>query len=66
MNYINAIENCLGKKAKKEYWPLQPGDVPSTSSDCSELESWIGYKPKTPVIEGVQQFISWYRNFYGI
>jgi UDP-glucuronate 4-epimerase len=66
MTYINAIEDCLGKKAKKEFLPLQLGDVPSTSSDCSELDSWIGFKPKTTVLEGVEQFVSWYRNFYKI
>ena len=66
MSYINAIEDCLGKKAKKEFLPLQLGDVPSTSSDCSELGSWIGFKPKTTVMEGVEQFVTWYRNFYKI
>ena len=66
MDYINAIENCLGKKAKKEFLPLQPGDVPSTSSNCCELESWIGFKPKTSVKEGVGKFIEWYCDFYGI
>ena len=66
MSYINAIEDCLGKKAKKEFLPLQLGDVPSTSSDCSELDSWIGFKPKTTVLEGVKQFVTWYRNFYKI
>ena len=66
MSYINAIEDCLGKKAKKEFLPLQLGDVPSTSSDCSELDSWIGFKPKTTVMEGVEQFVKWYRNFYKI
>ena len=66
MSYINAIEECLGKKAKKEFLPLQLGDVPSTSSDCSELDSWIGFKPKTTVLEGVEQFVTWYRNFYKI
>ena len=66
MNYISAIEDCLGLKAKKEFLPLQMGDVPSTSSDCSELESWIGYKPRTSVNDGVRKFVDWYRGFYGI
>ncbi len=66
MNYISAIEDCLGKKAKKEFLPLQMGDVPSTSSDCSELESWIGYRPRTSVTDGVRKFVEWYREFYGI
>ncbi len=66
MEYINEIENCIGVKAKKEFLPLQLGDVPATSSDCSELESLIGFKPKTSINQGVKKFISWYRNFYGI
>ena len=66
MDYINAIEDCLGLKAKKVFLPLQMGDVTSTSSDCSELESWIGFRPKTPVTIGVKKFVDWYREFYGI
>ena len=66
MDYIDAIEKCIGVKAKKEFLPLQMGDVPSTSSDCSELESWIGYKPHTSIYNGVKKFIDWYREFYGI
>ena len=66
MDYINAIEKCIGVKAKKEFLPLQMGDVPSTSSDCSELESWIGFKPHTSVYDGVKKFVEWYKDFYGI
>ena len=66
MHYISAIEESLGIKAKKEFLPMQMGDVPSTSSDCSELESWIGFRPKTSVSDGVGKFIEWYRRFYGI
>ncbi len=66
MDYISAIEDNLGIKAKKEFLPLQMGDVPSTSSDCSELESWIGFRPTTPVSIGVRKFIEWYKVFYGI
>ena len=66
MDYIQAIEKCLGVEAKKEFLPLQLGDVPSTSSNCSELESWIGFKPQTSVYDGVAKFVEWYREFYGI
>ena len=66
MDYISAIENCIGVKAKKEFLPLQMGDVPATSSDCSELESWIGFKPKTSINQGVEKFILWYKSFYGV
>ena len=63
-DYINAIENALGKKAKKSYLPMQPGDVASTFSDCSNLESYIDYKPKTSIEKGVNAFIKWYKEFY--
>ena len=66
LTYINAIETCLKIKSKKEFLPLQLGDVPSTSSNCTELESWIGFKPQTSVYDGVAKFVEWYREFYGI
>ena len=65
-DYIQAIEENLGIKAKKELFPLQPGDVPATFSDCTSLESFINYKPNTSIEEGVGKFISWYRKFYRI
>jgi len=66
MDYIQSIERCIGVEAKKEFLPLQSGDVPSTSSNCAELESWIGFKPMTSVSDGVAKFVEWYRRFYGI
>jgi len=66
MEYIDAIESALGKKAKKDFLPMQPGDVPATASDTSELEAWIDFKPNTPVNEGVARFVEWYRRFYGV
>ena len=66
MDYIEAIESSLGKKAKKEYLPLQKGDVPATFADCKKLENWINYKPQTPVEIGVEKFINWYREFYKV
>ena len=65
IDYIKAIEDNLGIKAKKELLPLQPGDVPSTFSDCTSLESYINYKPNTSIKDGIKKFISWYRKFYG-
>ncbi|GHC35059.1 NAD-dependent epimerase [Aidingimonas halophila] len=58
--YIEAIEEALGKTAKKDLLPLQPGDVPDTYADSSELEKAVGYKPGTPVKEGVARFVEWY------
>ncbi len=64
MEYIKAIEESLGKKAIKEFLPMQPGDVEATSANCQKLEKWIGYKPSTSVKEGVSQFINWYNTYY--
>ena len=64
MEYIEAIETALGITAIKEMLPMQPGDVPATAADTSALEAWTGFKPSTPVREGVARFVSWYRSFY--
>ena len=64
--FIEAIENELGKKAIKELLPLQPGDVPATYADVSDLVRDVGYKPNTSVEEGVKNFINWYKKYYNI
>ena len=64
MEYIEALESALGMEAQKNMLPIQPGDVLNTSSDTSELYKTIGFKPKTTVRDGVQQFVDWYREFY--
>ncbi len=66
LDYINEIEINLGKKALKEFLPLQPGDVPATSTETQELEKWIDFKPKISVKEGVKKFIEWYQEYYCI
>ncbi|WP_421620842.1 NAD-dependent epimerase [Alkalilimnicola ehrlichii] len=66
MDYIGALEEALGKEAIKEFLPLQSGDVPDTYADSTELEKAVGYKPNTPVKEGVAKFVGWYRDFYGV
>ncbi len=66
MEYISAIEKTLGKKAKKEFLPMQPGDVPRTEADVTDLVKDIGYKPTTKVEEGIREFIEWYKEFYSI
>ncbi len=65
MDYIEAIETALGKKAAKELLPLQPGDVPDTYADVSELVKVFGYKPSTSVRDGVSRFVDWYLGYYG-
>ena len=64
--YVQAIEQCLGKTAKRKLLPLQPGDVPETYADATELMTSVGYKPATPVVEGVAEFIRWYREYYDV
>jgi len=66
MDYIEAVEDALGITATKEFLPMQPGDVPATAADTSALEAWTGFKPNTPVKEGVAQFVAWYREFYRV
>jgi UDP-glucuronate 4-epimerase len=65
MDFIQAIENKLGKQAKKNLMPLQPGDVPASHADVSDLIADMGYKPETPIQEGINRFIDWYLEFYG-
>ena len=66
MDYIKAIEKSLDITAKKNFLPLQSGDVPATSSDTSELEKWVGFKPNTSIEIGVKKFVDWYKDFYKI
>ena len=64
MDFINAIEKELGIEAKKNLLPMQPGDVPSTWADVSDLVENLRYKPNTPVSEGIKRFVAWYKEFY--
>lgn len=63
-DYINAIEKATGIKAKKELLPLQPGDVPETYADITDLEADLNYKPVTKIEEGVKNFVDWYKSYY--
>jgi len=65
MDFIKAIEDALGMEAKKNYLPMQAGDVVATSADVQELMDDVGFKPNTPVKDGVKQFVDWYRYYYG-
>jgi len=65
MDYIKAIEKSLGMTAEKNFMPLQAGDVPATSADVQALIDDVGFKPDTPVEEGVRRFVEWYRGYYG-
>jgi UDP-glucuronate 4-epimerase len=63
-DYIEALEEALGRKAARNLLPMQPGDVPATSANTDELDAWVGFKPGTPVREGVRRFVEWYREYY--
>jgi UDP-glucuronate 4-epimerase len=65
-HYIEVIEKCVGRKATKNLLPLQPGDVPDTYADVTELTRDTGYAPATTVEDGVARFVDWYRDYYGV
>lgn len=66
MTFIEAIEKATGKTAIKEYFPMQDGDVPATYADIDDLQKAVGFKPATPIEQGMQQFVNWYREYYEV
>ncbi|MGB4947599.1 MAG: NAD-dependent epimerase [Candidatus Competibacter denitrificans] len=66
MRYIDVLEQCLGRKAIKNLLPMQPGDVPDTYADVDALIRDVGYRPDTPIEEGVARFVAWYRDHYRV
>ena len=66
MDFIHAIEKTVGKKAQLNMLPMQPGDVSSTFADVSALKSRIEYEPETDLMDGVQRFVSWFRDYYNV
>ena len=66
VRYIEVLEQCLGRTAQKNLLPLQPGDVPDTFADTTDLERDVGYRPDTSVEEGVRRFVDWYREYYRV
>lgn len=65
MHYIEVIEECLGRKATKNFLPMQPGDVPETYADIDDLVRDVGYRPATPIETGVRRFVHWFCDYYG-
>jgi UDP-glucuronate 4-epimerase len=65
LDFIGLIESALGRLAKKNFLPLQPGDITATYADVSELISDIGFAPKTPIKKGIEKFVAWYRAYHG-
>ncbi len=66
MDFIGIIEEELGMEAKKNLLPIQPGDVPETTADIEKSEKMLGFHPRTPLREGIHNFIVWYRGYYGV
>ena len=65
LEFIAALETALGREAIQHLEPIQPGDVEATAADTTALEAWVGFRPATPMVEGVAAFADWYRLFYG-
>jgi UDP-glucuronate 4-epimerase len=66
MHLIAVLEQCLGVEAKKEFLPMQPGDVPETYADIEDLAREVGFRPRTDIEQGVAKFVEWYRGFYRV
>ena len=66
LDYIRAFEKALGKEAKLDLLPMQPGDVRATEADTAALQEATGFHPATPVEEGVRRFVAWYREYYRV
>jgi UDP-glucuronate 4-epimerase len=61
---VRLLEEAIGKKAHRELLPMQPGDVPATYADVDDLMREVGFKPKTPIADGINRFIDWYRSYH--
>jgi len=66
MTYISTVEKACGKEAKKNFLPMQPGDVTVTDADISKARKMLGFEPKTMIEQGVPRFVEWYRKYYGL
>ena len=63
LHFIEVMEHAFGRKAIKDFQPMQPGDVVATAADTSALEDWVGFRPTTPIEIGIEKFASWYKDF---
>ena len=64
LRFIAVMEQAFGREAVKDFQLMQPGDVVATAADTTALESWVGFRPSTPIAEGVERCADWYRRFY--
>jgi UDP-glucuronate 4-epimerase len=65
LHFIDLLEQALGRPAIRDLQPMQPGDVPATAADTTALAAWVGFRPSTPIEDGVARFAAWYREFHG-
>jgi UDP-glucuronate 4-epimerase len=65
MEFIETLEEQLGRKAIRNFLPMQAGDVPATCADVDDLMAAVGFRPATPIAEGIRRFVAWYREYYG-
>jgi UDP-glucuronate 4-epimerase len=65
LRLVELVESCVGKKAKKNFLPMQPGDVLETYADVDELMRDVGFRPRTPIESGIARFVDWYREYHG-
>lgn len=66
LHLVKVLGDCLGRNIEQNLLPMQPGDVPATYADVDDLVRDVGFKPATPIEEGVRRFVAWYRSFYGV
>jgi UDP-glucuronate 4-epimerase len=66
LDFIAVLEECLGKKAQRRLLPMQAGDVPATFADVEDLMRDVGFRPDTPIEEGIRRFTDWYREYYRV
>jgi UDP-glucuronate 4-epimerase len=64
LTFIETLESALGKKAIKNFLPIQPGDVPATYAETADLRAAVGFAPRTPLAEGIARFAAWYKDYY--
>ena len=65
LEYIRLLEEATGRKAKLDLQPMQPGDVVATAADTRALEAAVGFRPRTPLDEGIRRYVEWHRGYYG-
>lgn len=66
LTMIELLERALGREALRTWMPMQPGDVPETAADVDDLVRDVGYRPATPLEDGIKRFVAWYRDYYGV